>query len=88
MSYKATNKANQQVQDAIAKSNKTLTDALTPISGMYAPYAALGKQAADRYANMQPSNIAGGFSNLSPMFNSLGSGKGINLAQMSKLGYK
>lgn len=93
MGYKSTKKASQQMQDAINQSNQIVKDTLAPISGMYQPYADLGKQAAARYANMQPSNLAANFGNLAgnfgPLegdFKPLGSGRGISVQGMAKLG--
>jgi hypothetical protein len=77
MSRNATQDATHQVQDSLANANNQVTSLLGGAGSGFKPYQDAGLSALGKMQAFPQSNLAGNFK-------PLGSGRGINLAQLAK----
>lgn len=61
--------ASQEIKDAANKSNELIGGAVTRAQGNYAPYITAGQGALQKWASMEPSNLAGQFKAQGPTSN-------------------
>jgi hypothetical protein len=78
------NAAVSHITDAVNTANTDARNILGGATNAFTPYQQAGTDALARLRAAPPSNIAGNFQPLAGNFNPLGTGRGLNLAQIAR----